>query len=255
VAESLELCIEVARACRAVCKRLGLGYVFKASYDKANRTAADAPRGPGLTDGLRILRRVRDEVGVPVCTDVHETSQVADAASVADMLQIPAFLSRQTDLIVACAHSGRCVNIKKGQFMAPWDMVHPLRKALAAGNRNVLLTERGASFGYNTLVLDPCSLPIMRALGHPVCMDVTHAVQAPGGAGDRSGGRSDLAPAIARAACAAGVDALFIETHPQPECAMSDAAIMVPLDALEGLLTVARDVDAVVRQAGVLDRG
>lgn len=249
MAESDDLCLGVAEACAAMCSRLGMGYIFKASYDKANRTSASSPRGPGLDEGLRMLSRVRDKIGVPICTDVHEVAQVPPVADVADMVQVPAFLCRQTDLLQACGRSGRCVNIKKGQFMAPWDMRHALEKVTSVGNHNVLLTERGASFGYNALVFDPCSLAIMRGFGYPVCIDVTHSVQAPAGAGSQSGGRRDLAPVIARAAAAVGVDAVFIETHPRPESALSDAATMIPLDELEGLLRIVRDLDGVWRQA------
>ncbi len=248
-AESEELCLSVAEACAAICSRLGLGYVFKASFDKANRTSADSPRGPGLEAGLRMLQTVRMKLGVPVCTDVHEVAQVEPVAEVADMVQVPAFLCRQTDLLQACGRTGRCVNVKKGQFMAPWDMRHALEKVTSTGNENVLLTERGSSFGYNALVMDPCSLAIMRGFGYPVCIDVTHSVQAPAGAGSKSGGRRDLAPVIARAAAAVGVDAVFIETHPNPETALSDAATMVPLAELEPLLRTVRELDRVRRQA------
>lgn len=248
MAESAELCLRVAERCRDICARLGLGYVFKASFDKANRTSVNSQRGPGLEAGLDMLQKVRRELMVPVCTDVHETWQVEHVARVADMLQIPAFLCRQTDLILACARSGRCVNIKKGQFMAPWDMRNAVEKVVSVGNHNVILTERGTSFGYNALVFDPCSLAFMRSFGYPVCMDITHAVQQPGGAGAVSGGRREMVPTIARAATAVGVDALFIETHPDPERALSDSATMIPLDELEGLLRLVRDLDAVVRR-------
>jgi 2-dehydro-3-deoxyphosphooctonate aldolase (KDO 8-P synthase) len=255
MAESLELCLSVAEACRSVCERLGLAYIFKASFDKANRTSGSSPRGPGLQSGLAILSRVKHELGVPICTDVHEVCQVQPVAQVADMVQVPAFLCRQTDLLMACARSGRCVNIKKGQFMAPWDMRHAADKVLSQGNDNVLLTERGASFGYNALVFDPCSLAIMRSFGCPVCMDVTHAVQSPGGGGDRSAGHREFVPVIARAAAAVGIDAIFIETHPEPEWALSDSATMLPLADLEALLGAICKIDHCLRDSLTAEAG
>lgn len=247
VAESLDLCLEIAHHAKALCNRLGLSYIFKSSFDKANRTSLESYRGPGLEAGLEILARVKAECGVAVCTDIHEPAQAAPVAEVADVLQIPAFLCRQTDLLVAAAKTGRCVSIKKGQFMAPWDMRHVVGKIVAQGNHNVLLIERGTSFGYNTLVVDFTSLPIMRSLGYPVCMDATHAVQRPAGEGNRSGGNREFIPHLVRAAVAVGVDALFLEVHPQPEAARSDAASMLRLSDLEGLLAQVVRIDQALR--------
>jgi 2-dehydro-3-deoxyphosphooctonate aldolase (KDO 8-P synthase) len=247
VIESLELCREVAAEAKSVCAALGLPYIFKASFDKANRTSSGSFRGEGLTKGLEVLAAIKAEFGVPVLTDVHETWQIAPVAEVADVLQIPAFLSRQTDLLLAAGESGRAVNVKKGQFLAPWDMKNVVEKITETGNKNLLLTERGASFGYNTLVVDMRSLPILRALGRPVVFDATHSVQQPGGQGTTSGGQREFIPALLRAAVAAGVDALFLEVHPQPERALSDAATMLPLSQLRALLLTAKAIDAVVK--------
>jgi 2-dehydro-3-deoxyphosphooctonate aldolase (KDO 8-P synthase) len=234
--ESLELGLEVAAEAKAVCLRLGLPYVFKASFDKANRTSGGSRRGPGLEAGLAALAEIRRRVQVPVLTDVHETWQVGPVAEVADVLQIPAFLCRQTDLLVAAGASGRVVNIKKGQFMAPDDMVHAVQKVLDAGNREVFVTERGTSLGYHDLVVDLRGLGVMRRSGYPVVFDATHSVQQPGGAGGASGGHRALAPLLARAAVAAGVDGLFLEVHPDPDRAFSDGPNMAPLAQLEPLL-------------------
>ena len=247
VIESLDLCREVATKAKADCEALGLPYVFKASFDKANRTSSGSFRGEGLTKGLEVLAAIKAEFGVPVVTDIHETWQVAPVAEVADILQIPAFLSRQTDLLLAAGESGRVVNVKKGQFLAPWDMKNVVEKIYGTGNRNLLLCERGASFGYNTLVVDMRSLPIMRALGCPVVFDATHSVQQPGGQGTTSGGQREFIPPLLRATVAAGVDALFLEVHPDPAHALSDAATMLPLDKLRGLLETAKAIDAVVK--------
>ena len=247
VIESLDLCREVASKAKAACDALGLPYVFKASFDKANRTSSGSFRGEGLTKGLEVLAAIKAEFGIPVVTDIHETWQVALVAEVADILQIPAFLSRQTDLLLAAGESGRVVNVKKGQFLAPWDMKNVVEKIYGTGNKNLLLCERGASFGYNTLVVDMRSLPIMRALGCPVVFDATHSVQQPGGQGTTSGGQREFIPPLLRAAVAAGVDALFLEVHPDPAHALSDAATMLPLDKLRGLLETAKAIDAVVK--------
>jgi len=235
VAESRQLCIDVAARAADICKRLGVGYVFKASYDKANRSSADGYRGPGLEEGLTWLAHVREQTGAPVLSDVHETSQVATAAEVLDCLQIPAFLCRQTDLLTAAGRAAKAVNIKKGQFMAPWDMKNAVEKVRQAGCENVLVTERGTSFGYNRLVTDFRGIPRMREFA-PVVFDATHSVQEPGGLGHASGGRREYAPLLARAAMAAGADVLFIETHPDPDKAKSDAASQIPLDQLEQVL-------------------
>lgn len=244
VIESLDLCLRVARQAKDICDRLGIGYVFKASFDKANRTSIDSFRGPGIDEGLKILAAVKSTVGVPVLSDVHETSQVAQAAEVLDVLQVPAFLCRQTDLLVACGETGRVVNVKKGQFVAPYDMANAVRKIESTGNRRILLSERGASFGYNQLVADMTSIPVMQQTGYPVVFDATHSVQRPGGQGTSSGGNREFIPTLARAAVAAGADGLFIETHPIPGEAKSDAASQLALDDLEELL---RSVNRVFR--------
>ncbi len=248
VVESLELCRAIARDVRRITDDLGIGYIFKASFDKANRTAGSSFRGPGMDAGLEVLRAIREEFGVPVLTDVHETTQCKAVASVCDVLQIPAFLCRQTNLIVAAAETGRAINIKKGQFLAPWDMQNVVRKVEETGNRNLLLTERGVSFGYNTLVVDMASLPQLRALGYPVVFDGTHSVQKPGSGagGTSSGGRREFIPYLTRAAVAVGVDALFLEVHPEPGMALSDAATMLPLSQLERLLRQAVAIRSIV---------
>lgn len=233
--ESLDLCLTVARHMAGVCRKLGIGYVFKASFDKANRSSAEGYRGPGLQAGLAWLAEVRAQVGVPVLSDVHEVEQAAPAGAVLDCLQVPAFLCRQTDLLVACGRTGKPVNVKKGQFMAPWDMKHAVAKVESTGNRQVLLTERGTFFGYNRLVTDLRSIPQMRAFA-PVVFDATHSVQEPGGLGNASGGQRQYAPMLAMAALTAGADALFIETHPEPDQARSDAASQIPLGQMEGVL-------------------
>jgi len=250
VIESLDLCIEVATFVRDTAARLGMPYIFKASFDKANRTSGRSFRGPGFERGLEILAEVRSKVAVPVLTDVHEVCQVADAASVVDILQIPAFLCRQTDLVVAVAATGKPMNVKKGQFLAPWDMKNVVEKVEGAGNRNLLLTERGSSFGYNTLVVDMCSLPIMQSFGYPVVFDATHSVQRPGGKGDASGGAREFVPHLVRAAVAVGVDALFLEVHPEPDRALSDAASMLDLADLPALLASAKAIDQAARPSG-----
>jgi 2-dehydro-3-deoxyphosphooctonate aldolase (KDO 8-P synthase) len=240
VVEDLDHTLMLAHALDRITRDLGVPFVFKASFDKANRTSAGSPRGPGRSAGLAALAAVRAQVGVPVTTDVHEANDVAEVAAVVDLLQVPAFLSRQTDLLVACGESGVPVNVKKGQFLAPWDMGPVLAKLRGArpvgAPAAVVLTERGASFGYNNLVVDLRSLPIMRGLGAPVCLDCTHAVQLPGAGGDRSGGQRELAPGLARAAMAMGVDAIFAEVHEDPDRAPSDGPNMQRLDTVEALL-------------------
>ena len=250
VIESYELCYRVASAAKEICRDLGLPYIFKASFDKANRTSGKSFRGFGISEGLEILARIKSELNVSILTDVHESSQCAPAAEVADILQIPAFLSRQTDLLLAAAATGKTINVKKGQFLAPWDMKNVLDKMHEAGNYNLTLCERGASFGYNTLVVDMRSLPIMRAFGAPVIFDGTHSVQQPGGQGTTSGGQREFIPCLVRAACATGsVDGLFIETHPEPAKALSDAATMLPLDQLATLLKQASEIHVLCRGA------
>ncbi len=236
VIESETLCLRVAESLRRTCERLDLPFVFKASFDKANRSSARSFRGPGLEAGLRVLAKVRGRVGVPVLTDVHTEAQAAAAADVVDILQIPAFLCRQTDLVVAAARTGRIVNLKKAQFLAPEDMGNVAAKAVAAGNRHLLLTERGSTFGYHNLVADMRAIPTMQALGFPVVFDATHSVQLPGAGGDRSGGQREFAPLLARCAVAAGVDGIFCETHPDPDRALSDGPNMIPLRQMPRLL-------------------
>ena len=226
----------LARALRDIAAGCGIQFIFKASYDKANRTSVQSYRGPGLAEGLRILRRIRQEVGVPVLTDIHEPTQAADAAQVADVLQIPAFLSRQTDLLAAAARTGRVVNIKKGQFLAPGDVRFAIAKVVAAGNDRVMVTERGVSFGYNNLVVDMRAFPILRSLGYPVIYDVTHSLQLPGGGDGVTAGQAEFIEPLASAGVAAGVDGVFLEVHERPEHAKSDAQNALRLDLLEPLL-------------------
>ncbi len=251
-AESLDLCIEVAGHLHEVCARLAVPYVFKASYDKANRTSGGSPRGPGLDEGLRILAEVRRQIGVPVLTDVHREDDIAAVAEVVDVLQTPAFLCRQTDFIEAVAAAGRPVNIKKGQFLAPADMRNVVAKAQAAGGREarIMVCERGASFGYNNLVADMRSLAIMRETACPVVFDATHSVQLPGGQGSVSGGQREFIPVLARAAVAVGIAGLFMETHPRPEQALSDGPNSWPLQRMESLLSTLVALDRLVKDAG-----
>lgn len=237
VIESGDLCLKVGSHVKKICDRLGLGYVFKASFDKANRSSNASFRGPGIEDGLVVLERVKRELGVPVLTDVHETSQVAETASVVDILQVPAFLARQTDLLLACGRSGKAVNIKKGQFMAPQEMGNAAEKVRSAGATQILLTERGTFFGYNRLVNDFTGLEVMKSFNCPVVFDVTHSTQQPAGQGHQSGGSPQFSPLLARAAVAAGVNGLFLECHPDPKNAKSDAATMLDFATVEMMLT------------------
>jgi 2-dehydro-3-deoxyphosphooctonate aldolase (KDO 8-P synthase) len=236
VIESEKLCLHIAASLKTVCKQLGILYVFKASYDKANRTSGKSFRGPGLKEGLGVLAKVRMEIGLPVLTDVHTEEQVLEASTAVDILQIPALLCRQTDLITTAARTGGIVNIKKGQFLSPGEMENVILKARRAGGGKIMVTERGTTFGYNNLVADMRSIPIMRQFGVPVIFDATHSVQMPGGAGDKSDGQREFAPVLARAAIAAGANGLFIETHPQPDKALSDGPNMIPLDQMAGFL-------------------
>jgi len=236
VIESEKLCLQVAAVLKRTCARLGVFYVFKASYDKANRTSSKSFRGPGLEEGLAVLAKVRARIGVPVLTDVHAEAQTEAAAQVADILQIPAFLCRQTDLIAAAVQTGRIVNLKKGQFLSPEEMGQVIGKAQNAGGKKLLVTERGTTFGYHNLVADMRSIPIMRRFGFPVIFDATHSVQLPGGGGDRSSGQREFAPVLARCAVAAGANGVFIETHPEPERALSDGPNMIPLAEVNALL-------------------
>jgi 2-dehydro-3-deoxyphosphooctonate aldolase (KDO 8-P synthase) len=247
IVESEAHALKMAHAIRAIAERTGVAYVFKASYDKANRTSINAHRGPGIDEALRILGRVRDDAGVAILTDVHEVGQVRAAAEVADVLQIPAFLSRQTDLIVEVAKSGLVVNIKKGQFLAPDDIKNAIDKATSQGNERVMVTERGTSFGYNNLVVDFRSLPIMRKFGYPVIYDVTHSLQRPGGLGTSTGGDSQFIEFMARAGVGCGVDGVFMEVHDNPAEALSDGPNSLPLERLEPLLEKLKAIHQLVR--------
>lgn len=234
--ESEDLAREVAETMLAICRRLDISYVFKASFDKANRTSLSSYRGPGLEDGLAVLAKLRHELQVPVISDIHDISQISSAAKVLDIIQIPAFLCRQTDLLTAAAHTGKVVNVKKGQFVSPWDMENVVNKMRTVGGKKIMLVERGACFGYNNLVVDMRSLPIMRSLGYPVIFDATHSVQLPGGSGGVSGGQREFIEPLAKAATAAGVDGLFMEIHPDPDKALCDGPNSIPLDEVEKLL-------------------
>ncbi|MFO1122438.1 MAG: 3-deoxy-8-phosphooctulonate synthase [Hyphomicrobiales bacterium] len=245
--ESREHAFMMAGRLKEICTRLGMGLVYKSSFDKANRTSLGGRRGLGLEKSLAVFEAIGKELGLPVLTDVHENGQCAEVASVVDVLQIPAFLCRQTDLLVAAAKTGRVVNVKKGQFLAPWDMKNVLDKVVGSGNANVLLTERGVSFGYNTLVSDMRALPIMAQTGAPVIFDATHSVQQPGGQGASSGGDRRMVPVLARAAVAVGVAGVFIETHQDPDNAPSDGPNMVPLDQLESLLVKLMALDRIAK--------
>lgn len=247
VIESRDHALMMARECAARAQKAGLDFVYKSSFDKANRSSVKSFRGLGMDAGLKVLQEVKAELGVPVLTDIHEVSQVTPVAEVADVLQIPAFLSRQTDLVLAAARSGRAVNIKKGQFLAPQDARNIVNKARAVGCEKLMLTERGVSFGYNNLVVDMRSFPIMREFGVPVVFDVTHSLQLPGGLGDATGGQSEFIEPLARAGVACGVDAVFMEVHDCPERAPSDGPNALPLERMESLLFVLRDIHKLVR--------
>ena len=237
VIESEELVLSVASQMKGITEELGIPYTFKASFDKANRTSIHSFRGPGIEEGLRILKKVKDTYDLPICTDIHESWQAEQAAEVCDILQIPAFLCRQTDLLVAAAKTGKCINIKKAQFLAPWDMRNCVEKVRESGNENVMLCERGTTFGYNTLVVDMTGLRVMKEFGVPLIFDATHSVQKPGGMGTSTGGNREFVEYLAKAAIAVGVDGLFMETHPDPDHALSDGPNMVPLSEMRKLLT------------------
>ena len=247
VIEAEGLVIDIAGRMKELTRELGIPYIFKASYDKANRSSKGSFRGPGLDEGLRILGEVRRQVGVPVLTDVHEDTPLAEVASVVDVLQTPAFLCRQTNFIVNTASQGKPVNIKKGQFLSPWEMRNVVEKARSTGNDRIMVCERGFSFGYNNLVADMRSLAVMRETGCPVVFDATHSVQLPGGQGNASGGQREFVPVLARAAIAAGVAGVFMETHPDPSQALSDGPNAWPLDRMRALLTVMKEIDAAVK--------
>ena len=248
--ESRAQALEIAHALKEICAKLKIGLVFKASYDKANRTSGTASRGTGLTFALPVFAEIKAIYGLPVVTDVHEPAHCAPVASAVDMLQIPAFLCRQTDLLLAAAKTGKTVNVKKGQFLAPWDMKNVVKKIVSGGNSNVLVTERGVSFGYNTLVTDMRALPILSEIGAPVIFDATHSVQQPGGQGASTGGERRFIPVLARAALSAGIAGLFMETHPDPDSAISDGPNQIPLNRMAELLEELQDYDALAKKAG-----
>ena len=248
VIESESHALKMAEAIAAITKKLDISYIFKASYDKANRSSINSFRGLGMDEGLRVLEKIKAEINVPVLTDIHESSQVAAGAEVVDVLQIPAFLCRQTDLLTAAAQSGRIVNVKKGQFLAPWEMRNVVNKMEAAGGRELMLTERGSSFGYNNLVVDMRSLPIMRGFGYPVVYDATHSLQLPGGLGKATAGMAEYIPNLARAAVACGIDGLFMEVHDHPAQALSDATTQFPLEKLEKLLAKLLQLHAITEE-------
>ncbi|BAY81013.1 2-dehydro-3-deoxyphosphooctonate aldolase [Calothrix parasitica NIES-267] len=252
VIESEDFTLKMAAEIHKVCQKLKINFIFKSSFDKANRTSIKSFRGQTLDKGLKIFERVKQEVGVPVLTDIHESYQALEVAQVVDVLQIPAFLCRQTDLLLAAAATGKTINVKKGQFLAPWDMKSVVGKLESAGAKNILLTERGTSFGYNTLVVDFRSVPQMRQLGYPVVFDGTHSVQMPGGQGDKSGGQREFVPYLARAAASVGIDALFMEVHENPDQALSDGPNMIPLAKLEEVLRPVVDIHNSLRKATVV---
>jgi 2-dehydro-3-deoxyphosphooctonate aldolase (KDO 8-P synthase) len=247
VIESEDLLLHSADFLKKLCDRLGIGLIFKSSYDKANRSSVDSFRGPGLDQGLFLLEKVKKTFDIPLLTDVHSPAEARAAGQVCDVLQIPAFLCRQTDLLLAAAHTGRVVNVKKGQFLAPWDMRNVVEKLESEGTQKIILTERGFTFGYNNLVSDMRSIPLMRELGYPVCFDATHSVQLPGGNGTSSGGQREFVETLARAAVASGADCLFLEAHPNPEEAMSDRQSQIPLDALEKMLLTLKRIHAALK--------
>jgi len=255
VIESEALALETAAQLKRICEDLRIPFIYKSSFDKANRSSGDSFRGPGLEQGLRILERVRAEVGVPVLTDVHEDTPIDEVASVVDVLQTPAFLCRQTNFIQRVAAAGKPVNIKKGQFLAPWDMKHVIDKARATGNDRIMACERGVSFGYNNLVSDMRALAVMRETGVPVVFDATHSVQLPGGQGSRSGGQREFVPVLARSAVAAGVSGLFMETHPDPDAALSDGPNAWPLGQMRSLLEVLKALDRTVKSQTLHEQG
>lgn len=254
VIESEQLVLDTAGELQSICNELGIPFIFKSSFDKANRTSGDSFRGPGLEQGLAILEKVKKQYGVPVLTDVHEDTPLSEVAAVVDVLQTPAFLCRQTNFIQEVARQGRPVNIKKGQFLAPWDMKNVVDKARAVGNEQIMVCERGVSFGYNTLISDMRGLAVMRNTGSPVVFDATHSVQQPGGLGGASGGQREFVPVLARAAVASGVAGLFMETHPDPDKGLSDGPNMWPLGRLKPLLATLKGLDEVVKAQGFIEQ-
>ena len=248
VIENEEITFTTAQKLKEVCDRLGISLIFKSSFDKANRTSGSSFRGPGIDQGLKILSEVKKRFSIPVISDIHAVDEVRPASEVLDALQIPAFLCRQTDLIISSSRTGKPVNVKKGQFLAPWDVKHIIEKFTSTGNQNLLLTERGTSFGYNNLIVDFRGFSVIRSFGYPMLFDVTHSLQLPGGEGRSSGGQREYAPSLARAAVATGVDGLFIEVHPDPMKALSDASTMIPLNEIEGLLQQTKTLHDTVRK-------
>ncbi|HDQ03009.1 MAG TPA: 3-deoxy-8-phosphooctulonate synthase [Deltaproteobacteria bacterium] len=248
VLEDEETAMDAAVYLQKLTTKLNIPFIFKASYDKANRTSVKSYRGPGLKEGLAMLKNIKDKLKIPVLSDVHRFEEIDPAAEVLDVLQVPAFLCRQTDFVTEIAKKARIINVKKGQFLAPWDMANVIEKIKTAGNENIMLTERGASFGYNNLVFDVRALPVMRKMGYPVIFDATHSVQFPGGAGNASGGERDMVPYLARAAVAAGVDGIFFEVHRDPQKALCDGANSLYLDSLEEVLTVLKKIDHLVKE-------
>jgi len=255
VIESMQLQLDTAGTLKEITSELGIPFIFKSSFDKANRTSVSGFRGPGLEEGLKVLSEVKRQLGVPVLTDVHEYTPMDEVASVVDVLQTPAFLCRQTDFIQKVASAGKPVNVKKGQFLSPWEMKHVADKALATGNRDIMVCERGASFGYNNLVSDMRSLSVMRDTGCPVVFDATHSVQLPGGAGGKSGGQREFVPVLSRAAMAVGISGIFMETHPKPEEALSDGPNAWPLPKMRALLETLMAIDQVTKRNGFLESG
>jgi len=253
VIESESLALETSATLKEICDRLGINFIYKSSFDKANRTSSQSFRGPGIEEGLRILQKVKDEVGVPVLTDVHEDTPLDEVASVVDVLQTPAFLCRQTNFIQNVARQGKPVNIKKGQFLAPWDMTNVVAKAREVGNDQIMVCDRGTSFGYNTLITDIRGLAVMRETGCPVVFDATHSVQQPGGQGQSSGGQREFVPVLSRAAVAAGISGLFMETHPDPDKALSDGPNAMALGKMEALLSTLQQIDSAVKANGFAD--
>jgi len=251
VIENEEITFTTAKKLKEICDRLGISLIFKSSYDKANRTSGSSFRGLGIDQGLKILSDVKKKFSIPVISDIHSVEEVRPASEVLDALQIPAFLCRQTDLILSSSQTGKPVNVKKGQFLAPWDVKNIIEKFTSTGNQNLLITERGTSFGYNNLIVDFRGFPIIRSFGYPILFDVTHSLQLPGGQGSSSGGQREFAPPLARAAVAMGVDGLFIEVHPDPTQALSDASTMIPLQEIEGLLQQTKTIHDMMRRWGM----
>jgi 2-dehydro-3-deoxyphosphooctonate aldolase (KDO 8-P synthase) len=251
VIESEKECYSTAKRLKEITAELDIPFIFKSSYDKANRTSIDSPRGPGLKKGLKILKNIKDKLNLPILSDVHSKDEIKDAAKVLDVIQIPAFLCRQTDFVISVARTKRVVNVKKGQFLSPWDTKNIIKKIESTGNKNILITERGFSFGYNNLVADMRSIPIMRQFGYPVVFDATHSVQLPGGAGTASGGQREFVAHLARAAAAVGCDGIFMEVHPCPEKALCDGPNMINLDNLFLILKQLKEIDNLVRRFGL----